>query len=249
MPLILWFFIFHWYFALFTLSFLQHRYAAHAIFRMSKSWERFFYLLTYIAQGSSYVSPRTFAILHRMHHAYTDTEKDPHSPLYDRNVFTLMWNTRATSTAIFKGKIKPEEKFLKNLPDWPALDRWAHSWMSRVLWIAIYTLIYILYAPSAWWFLLLPFHILNVPFLAVIINWFAHKHGFVHYKMKNTSRNLWPFDVIMLGEAYHNNHHKFPSSVNFGKRWYQIDPIYPVLLFMNWVKIIRINKEPALQRL
>jgi stearoyl-CoA desaturase (delta-9 desaturase) len=42
---------------------------------MSKFWERFFYLFAYITQGSSYLSPRAYAILHRMHHAYTDTEK------------------------------------------------------------------------------------------------------------------------------------------------------------------------------
>lgn len=238
----------HWYFSLFTLSFLQHRYASHAVFSMSKPWERFFYMFAYIAQGSAYVSPRNFAILHRMHHAYTDTPKDPHSPLYDRNLFTLMWNTRAISTSLFKGKIKPEARFLKNLPDWVSLDVWAHSWMSRVMWMGIYIVLYILFAPSVWWFFLIPFHILTVPILAVVINWVAHKYGSVNYKMSNTSRNLWPFDFIMLGEAYHNNHHKYPSSPNMGKKWYEIDPIYPVLLFFNWAKIIRLNKQPAINK-
>ncbi len=246
MPFILIFFICHWYLSLFTLSFLQHRYASHAVFSMNRGWERFFYLLAYVAQGSAYVSPRTFAILHRMHHAYTDTEKDPHSPHFHKNVFTLMWYTRAISTAIFRGKFIPEERFTKNLPDWRALDIFAHSTFSRVLWMAIYTAIYVFFAPSAWWFLLLPFHILNVPFHAVIINWFAHKVGAVHFTMKNKSRNLWPFDVIMLGEAYHNNHHKHPSAVNFGRRWYQVDPIYPILLILNRLRIIRINKQPLI---
>ncbi|HVT85421.1 MAG TPA: acyl-CoA desaturase [Chitinophagaceae bacterium] len=233
----------HWYFSLFTLTFLQHRYASHAVFSMSKPWERFFYLLAYTAQGSAYVSPRTFAIMHRMHHAYTDTEKDPHSPKYDKNVFTLMWNTRAFSTSIFEGKFIPEERFLKNLPDWENLDRWAHSWMSRVMWMLIYILIYILLAPSAWWYLLIPFHILTVPILAVIINWVAHKFGTVNYEMKNTSKNLWPFDIIMLGEAYHNNHHKFPGSPNMGRKWYEIDPVYPVILLLHKLRIVKINKQ------
>lgn len=248
MPFILVFFICHWYFSLFTLSFLQHRYASHAVFSMSRGWERFFYLLTYIAQGSAYVSPRTFAILHRMHHAYTDTEKDPHSPLFHKNMFTLMWYTRAFSTSIFNGSFTPEERFTKNLPDWRALDVWAHSTLSRVLWMVVYVTIYVLFAPSAWWFLLLPFHILNVPFHAIVINYFAHKVGAIHFKMKNQSRNLWPFDIIMLGEAYHNNHHKHPSAVNFGRRWYQIDPIYPVILFLNWLKIIRINRQQVIPK-
>jgi stearoyl-CoA desaturase (delta-9 desaturase) len=50
---------------------------------MNKFWERFFYLLAYISQGSSYVSPKVYAIMHWMHHAYADTEKDPHSPRFD----------------------------------------------------------------------------------------------------------------------------------------------------------------------
>jgi stearoyl-CoA desaturase (delta-9 desaturase) len=212
---------------------------------MSKRWEKFFYLFAYIAQGSAYVSPRTFAILHRMHHAYTDTEKDPHSPLFDKNVFMLMWNTRAFSTSIFKGTFKPEERFTKNLPDWAVLDNWAHSWMSRVMWMIAYTVFYILFAPSAWWFLLIPFHILTVPIHAVVINWVAHKYGTVSYKMKNTSRNLWPFDFIMLGEAYHNNHHKFPSAANMGRRWYEIDPVYPVILLFHILRIVHINKQPV----
>jgi stearoyl-CoA desaturase (delta-9 desaturase) len=40
-----------------------HRYSAHKMFIMSKPWERFFYLLTYLSQGSSYLSPRAYAIL------------------------------------------------------------------------------------------------------------------------------------------------------------------------------------------
>ncbi len=52
--------------------------------------------------------------------------------------------------------------------------------------------------------------------------------------------NLLIIDFLMLGESYHNNHHKRPSSVNFGFRWHEIDPIYPVILFLNWIRVIKI---------
>ena len=55
---------------------------------------RFFYFLTYVAQGASFLDPRAYAILHRMHHAYSDTKKDPHSPLSYTNVGTMMWKTK-----------------------------------------------------------------------------------------------------------------------------------------------------------
>jgi len=209
---------------------------------MSKFWERFFYIITYITQGSSYVSPRVYAIMHRMHHAYTDTDKDPHSPTFDNNLFAMMWRVRQVSNGIYKNKGEIESRFLKNLPDWPLLDKIAHSTVSRLGWIGLYVWVYIQFAPSGWWFLLLLIHILMVPIQGVIINWFAHKYGSVTFKMKNTSTNLFKVDVLMMGEAYHNNHHKNPSATNFGFRWFELDPTYGIIRFFNWLKIIRIHK-------
>ena len=130
--IILIFVIVHWYLSLFSQSFLEHRYAAHAAFTMSKGWERFFYVFAYITQGSSYMSPRIYGIMHRLHHAYTDTPKDPHSPRYYTNVFNYMWHTAKYFGGIEKGTIPVEERFLKNLPDWPAFDKIAASWYSRI---------------------------------------------------------------------------------------------------------------------
>ena len=243
MIIILVFFAAHWYLSLFMQTFLQHRYAAHRAFTMSRFWERFFYVAAYITQGSSYVSPRVYAIMHRMHHAYTDTDKDPHSPSKDKNLFAMMWQVRRCVLDIFGNKIKIEPRFLKNLPDWPMLDRIGHSKWSRLTWVAVYVMIYVLVAPSAWWFLLLPIHITMVPVQGVIINWFAHKYGSVNFKMKNTSTNLFKVDLLMMGEAYHNNHHKNPSATNFGIRWHEFDPTYQVIRLFNWLKIIRIHKQ------
>ncbi|MCS6833869.1 MAG: acyl-CoA desaturase, partial [Flammeovirgaceae bacterium] len=38
------FLVTHWYLSLFSQTFFLHRYAAHALFKMNKFWERFFYL-------------------------------------------------------------------------------------------------------------------------------------------------------------------------------------------------------------
>ena len=82
------FFVVLWYTSLFCQTFFQHRYAAHGAFKMTKNWEKVFFVFTYICQGSSYMSPRAYAIMHRMHHAYTDTEMDPHSPSFSKNIFS-----------------------------------------------------------------------------------------------------------------------------------------------------------------
>jgi stearoyl-CoA desaturase (Delta-9 desaturase) len=232
------FFIAHWYLSLFTQTVLNHRYAAHGAFTMSKFWERAFFIFAYVAQGASYLSPRAYAIMHRMHHAYTDTEQDPHSPKYDRNIFTMMKRTADIYNKIYHRTMDVEDRFLKNVPDWPGFDRLAVSWVSRLMWVGIYLAFYLVFAPSLWWCLLLPIHILMGPVHGAIINWFAHKYGYVNFKLDNTSHNLLPVDVLMLGEAYHNNHHKFPSSINFGVRWFEIDPVYPVLVLLDWLGII-----------
>lgn len=209
---------------------------------MSRGWEKFFYILTFITQGSSYMSARTYALLHRLHHAYTDTEEDPHSPSFSKNAMHLMNQTRIKYADIFNGRTQIEEKFLKNLPDWPAFEKFAHPWITRLIWIVLYVAFYVYFATSPWQYLLLPITIAIGPVHGAVINWFAHKYGSTNFAMNNTSRNLFYIDVLMLGEAYHNNHHKFPSSINFGVKKNEIDPIYFVILAFNRLGIIRLNK-------
>ena len=90
---------------------------------MTPRAERVFHFLAYLAQGSSYLSPRAYAILHREHHAYSDTARDPHAPGYFANVFSMMWATALRYGAHFKGTSTPEPRFLGDCPDWAALDR------------------------------------------------------------------------------------------------------------------------------
>jgi stearoyl-CoA desaturase (delta-9 desaturase) len=238
------FFVAHWYLSLFCQTFFLHRYAAHGAFTMSKFWEKIFYVLTFLTQGSSYMSPRTYAILHRLHHAYTDTEDDPHSPMHSSGFISLMNQTRKKYADVFNGRLQVEEKFTKNIPNWVAFDNFAHPWFMRVIWLGLYTLFYVYFATSPWQFLLIPVHAAIGPIHGGIINWFAHKYGTTNFTVNNTSKNLFPIDILMLGEAYHNNHHKFPGSINFGVKWNEIDPIYFTILLFNKLRIIRINRMP-----
>jgi len=79
------------------------------------------------------------------------------------------------------------------------------------------------------------------PVHGAIINWFAHKYGYVNFKVSDTAKNLLPVDFLMMGESYHNNHHKFGGRANFGVRWFEIDPTYPVILLLNLLGIIRLK--------
>lgn len=239
--IIILFFIAHWYSSLFFQTFFQHRYAAHSMFTMSKTWERIFYIISYIIQGSSYLSPYIYGVLHRMHHAYADTEDDPHSPKYDRNLFVMMWRTKKFYTDIFMDNIAIPEKFKKGLPSWFAFDKVVDRWYSRAFWILVYTAFYVVFATQWWMFLLLPFHFFMGPVHGAIINWFAHRYGYENFKLKNTSKNFLPVDFLMLGESYHNNHHKYTSRANFGVRWFEFDPVYPFIKLFDKLGIIRLK--------
>lgn len=237
---ILIFFILHWYLSLFSQTFFLHRYGAHKMFSMNKFWEKFFYLFTYITQGSSYLSPRAYGILHRMHHKYSDTEKDPHTPHQSSNVFSMMWKTKDIYHSILYGKKDIDKSLYKNLPSWDLIERIGDSWISRILWGTFYTLVYIEYVPYDMWylFLLLPIHFLMGPVHGAIVNWSGHMYGYQNFDNNDKSRNSLAIDVLMMGELYQNNHHKLPNRVNFGVKWFEFDFTYPIIRLLGWLGII-----------
>ena len=240
-------FVGHWYLSLFCQTFFLHRYSAHKMFRMNKFWERFFYLLTYLSQGSSYLSPRAYAILHRMHHAFSDTERDPHSPHHTKNVFTMMWETKDIYNAVLNRKRAVETQFDRNYPEWRFIEKLGDSWASRLGWGVLYSVFYILayiYLDMHWiFFLLLPIHFLMGPIHGAIVNWSGHKYGYQNFDNNDKSKNSLIVDFLMMGELFQNNHHKRPNSLNFGSRWFEFDPTYPVIKLLNRLKIIEVRKK------
>jgi stearoyl-CoA desaturase (Delta-9 desaturase) len=179
--------------------------------------------------------------MHRLHHAYADTENDPHSPSYSHNLFDMMWKTKKIYHDIYLNKANIKPKFLVNIPNWVFLEKMASNWTSRLFWGVLYTLFYWKFANHAWQYLLLPIHFLMGPVHGVIINWFAHKYGYINFKVNDTAKNLLPFDFLMMGESYHNNHHKLGGRANFGIKWHEFDPTYPIILLLNKLHIIKLK--------
>lgn len=236
-------FILHWYLSLFSQTFFLHRYSAHKMFEMNKFWEKFFYCFLYVTQGSSYLNPRAYAVLHRMHHAYSDTPKDPHSPHHTKNLLTMMWTTKDIYNNILNRTTAPEERFNKNIPEWSLIDKLGDAWISRIMWGTIYVLFYIAVVESHQWylFLLLPIHFLMGPIHGAIVNWSGHKYGYSNFDNNDKSKNSLAIDFLMGGELFQNNHHKHADSVNFAKKWFELDPTYPVIKILHYLRIIRIK--------
>jgi stearoyl-CoA desaturase (delta-9 desaturase) len=56
------------------------------------------------------------------------------------------------------------------------------------------------------------------------INSLCHFFGARRFETGDESRNLSWLALPTLGEAWHNNHHAFPTSACHGLRWWQLDP-------------------------
>ena len=239
---ILWFFLAHWFICLFFQTFFHHRYASHKMFTMNKFWERFVHLTTYVAQGSSYLTPRAYAIMHRMHHAFSDTEQDPHSPNFFKDVVQMMEHTRKIFHGLVNNTLKVSPKFLGNYPTWDWLDKFGYGWPSRIAWMVGYVVFYAFFATQWWMYLLLPIHFMMGPVHGAIVNWCGHKYGYQNYNNDDHSKNTLPFDFFMLGELFQNNHHKHPNSPNFAQKWWEFDPVYPILRVMHWAGVIQLRR-------
>jgi stearoyl-CoA desaturase (delta-9 desaturase) len=237
------FFMVHWYASLFMQSFFHHRYAAHLQFTASKFWERVFFIVSYFTQGSSYLSPRAYAIMHRLHHAHADTTSDPHSPKHMPRLHQMMWETKKSYASILRDRQEVDAKYMVKLPKWAWLDNVGHSFTSRLVWMLAYVLFYVFFATEWWMYLLLPFHFFMGAWHGAIINWFAHKIGYINFPMSNTSTNLINIDLIMWGECLHNNHHHRPNRANFASKWYEWDPMFPIIVILDKLKVIRLPKQ------
>jgi stearoyl-CoA desaturase (delta-9 desaturase) len=57
--------------------------------------------------------------------------------------------------------------------------------------------------------------------------------------------------IITLGESFHNNHHAFPGSANFGLGWHRPDPAYWLLKLLElpgWVWDVRVPSKERIQQ-
>jgi stearoyl-CoA desaturase (delta-9 desaturase) len=177
-----------------------------------------------------------------MHHAFSDTEKDPHTPHHSSNVFSMMWKTKDIYNNILNYKDLPERRFVENIPNWDLIERIGDSWISRIGWGTFYVLFYIHFVPSDMWylFLLIPIHFLMGPVHGAIVNWSGHMYGYQNFDNNDKSRNSLAMDVLMMGELYQNNHQKLPNRVNFGVKWFEFDPTYPIIRVLSWLRVISI---------
>lgn len=237
------FFLMHWFLSLFCQTFFLHRYVSHKMFTLSKFWERFFYLFTFITQGSSFLNPRAYAILHKMHHAYSDTKEDPHSPHFFTDVWHMTMHTKDVYLNYAKHGVEPEKAFRGNYPEWKFIDKLSDSWLVRIGFLVLYVLFYIKFATAWYMYLLLPIHFFMGPVQGAIVNWCGHKYGYSNYNVGDKSKNTVPVDIFLMGELLQNNHHKSPNNPKFSRRKFEFDPTFLIMKALNAIGVLSLRRE------
>lgn len=185
-----------------------HRWIAHNMFKPSMLGQIFF-LWTCVV--SCLTPPVRYAIGHRLHHLYPDTEFDPHNPKL--GFFRCLVGSFNKS---FKGSIPVKDVLRKKAVMFT--DRHYYS-----LYFANLVVMSIL-VPQ---FAMLSFLLINLrAWLNItMFNYFAHGGA-----NGDGARNLssWACYLMgQLGEQLHKNHHDSPANPNFGKEsWHNRDIIY-----------------------
>ena len=187
---------------------------------------RFFTTLCGVISGEG--SPLNWAATHRVHHAQSDKEGDPHSPLEGAWWSHLLWMFMGRDES-FQEKLY--SRYVPDLKDDPVMRMFEKTYP---LWLFGHAgLIYL-------W--------LGVPGLLVTVcvrmvfayhsTWFVnsatHLWGYRNYGTTDESRNLWWVALLAYGEGWHNNHHAHPAIARAGHKWWEFD--------MTWMAILTLKK-------
>ncbi|NGP76365.1 acyl-CoA desaturase [Balneolaceae bacterium YR4-1] len=216
-----------------------HRYFSHRTFKTSR-WFQF--VLAWIATTSAQKGPLWWAAHHRHHHKYSDTEKDVHSPVkrsfwWSHVGWILSDRFKDTNTKMVRDLLKfPELRFLNNYHLLPPILLAAATY-------GLGELLYYLFpesGTSGFQMLVYGFIISTVLLYhgTFTVNSLAHVFGKRRFETNDDSRNNWFISLITLGEGWHNNHHRFPSSERQGFYWWEFDPSHYTLKILSWFRIV-----------
>lgn len=211
-----------------------HRGLSHRALTFAAPTALIFRFFTWIMTG---IRPRQWVAVHRKHHAFTDVDGDPHSPVM------LGWKTvQLRNVALYRSTASDAEVLRRYAKDLPAtrLDRLLFD---RAL-VGIAVGVGLLYlAVGPWAFLAAASHGLIYIMLSGAVNGIGHTFGRRNYQ--NTGTNLQWLAMLTWGEGLHNNHHAAPTSAKFSLDGGQYDPAWLFIRVANRLRLLRIRHDEA----
>jgi stearoyl-CoA desaturase (Delta-9 desaturase) len=156
--------------------------------------------------------PIEYAATHIKHHAQSDREGDPHSPVEGFFHAHLGW--------LFKDRFADPQVYCRYLFKDSIVvfvDR------TFLLWVALS--LGIPFVIGGWTGLLWGglVRIFLQHHVTFSVNSVCHTFGKREFETNDRSRNEWIVGLLAFGEGWHNNHHAFPRSAFHGLHWWQFD--------------------------
>jgi stearoyl-CoA desaturase (Delta-9 desaturase) len=191
-----------------------HRSLSHRALRLSPGVEAVCRVLTWALTG---IRPRQWVAVHRKHHAFTDTERDPHSP----RVLGFA-RVQFANAALYRKVARDPDTVARYARDLPA-DRWDRLLFDRAV-IGLGLGIGLLVVVFGWELALVAAAVHATYYLlgGGAINAIGHKWGRRPYDNLATN-NQW-LAWLVVGEGLHNNHHAAATSSRLSLAKGEVDP-------------------------
>lgn len=153
-----------------------------------------------------------WAATHIKHHAHSDRDGDPHSPVEGFFHAHVGW--------LFRDEKADPNVYCRNLVKDPIVVFVSRTFL---LWASLSLIIPFLIGG---WTGLLWGGLVRI-FLTHHVTWsvnsVCHTFGKREFETNDQSRNEWLVGLLGFGEGWHNNHHAFPRSAFHGLHWWQFD--------------------------
>lgn len=226
----------------FTYSFLTllsitagyHRLYSHHAFEAHPAVEA---ALLFFGAAAAQQSALKWSALHRQHHRFVDTDRDPYN--IQRGFF------HAHMGWLLFWKYRPDYEQVRDLQSNRLLMHQHDHFQAWVIVSGLVLPILIGIGYGSWIGGLL-FGVaarLTLVYQATFcINSVAHTLGSRGYDANISARDHWICSLLTHGEGYHNFHHRFPSDYRNGVRWFDWDPSKWVLAALErcgWVHALR----------
>ena len=202
-----------------------HRLLTHGGFKTPKVVE---YFLTVCGTLALQSGPLQWVTTHRIHHAHTETENDPHSPrdgTFWAHIGWLMQGTALSHNEVTMRRYAPD--LLK--------DKF-HVFVSKYFFMTTLIVGVMLFMVGGWSMVLWGIFLRQVFgwHMTFLVNSATHLWGTRRFATDDDSRNNGLIAALTWGEGWHNNHHAHPRSARHGLTWKEVD--------INWLQIKLLEK-------
>lgn len=191
-----------------------HRSLAHRAVTLSPALTGLSRAIIWLLTG---IRPRQWAAVHRKHHAFTDEDEDPHSPM------RLGWvRVQLTNVMLYRRVARDPEQVAKYARDLPQTSVDKYLLDHALVGLGLTTGALMLALGVGYGLFAAVFHFVLYLSLSGAVNALAHTFGKRPYE--NSATNLQWLAFLTSGEGLHNNHHAAPTSARFALEPGQLDP-------------------------